>query len=135
MNFLKLGMKNKVLVKLGSKIVFYPIFYLCCAHLEYEYHLLFQNIEEKEYVVYYGFVYWIILFTGFLFEQLSVCSFGRYEHKFLSFFSTFSINISSCLIHCSIKQFLLMSLLLWISVLSVRLSHWQLGEGLILWVF
>ena len=34
------------------------------------------------------------------------------------FFSTFSINISLCLIHCSIKLFLLMSLLLRISVLS-----------------
>ena len=56
-----------------------------------------------EYVdVVHGFVYCIILFIGFVFEQLLASSFGRYEHIFLSF-STFSINISLCLIHCSIK--------------------------------
>ena len=101
-------------------LIFFPLwllfFYVCCAHLEYEYHLLFQIIEEKEYMVYYGFVYQIIHFIGFVFEQLSVSSFGRYEHIISHFFHLF--NISLCLIHCSIKQFLLMSLLLWISVLS-----------------
>ena len=44
------------------------------------------------------------------------------------FFSTFSINISLCLIHCSIKLFLLMSLLLWISVLSEGLVIGSLGK-------
>ena len=78
-------------------------------------------------MVYYGFVYWIILFIGYVFGQLSVNSFGCYERISL-FFSTFSINISLCLIHCSIKLFLLMSLLLRISVLSEGLVIDSLGK-------